>query len=187
MKQTALFVVAIVVLATGAALASDLVAAERDVYVDQTPFWVDGQEYVNQAAFILSGRRCGTYQPDEATLEIVELTLNMVRENPSWFAPEAGVNCTKHPNHPQCQGGGGGGGGFTPVQVPVAFHVIHDGNQGYLSNGDINAQMNVLNNAYAGTGFSFAQPSVDYLDDYCMFEFTPDQDVRVQNSWLAYR
>jgi len=60
-------------------------------------------------------------------------------------------------------GGGGGGGGTGTVLPPngsitvnVYFHVITDGaGNGILSSGEINAQMNVLNSAFANTPYTF--------------------------------
>jgi len=67
----------------------------------------------------------------------------------------------------------GSGGGttdcssFNPpsINIPVAIHVITNGSQGQLTNGEINAQMNVLNNAYANTGFSFSIDFVEYVNN----------------------
>ena len=45
--------------------------------------------------------------------------------------------------------------------IPVAFHVItKDGTQGNLSNAAINAQIDALNDGYAGTGFQFELDNV---------------------------
>ena len=52
-------------------------------------------------------------------------------------------------------GGGGGGGTWTPITIPVWVHEITDGSNGNVSSQMINAQIQVLNDAYAGRGFSF--------------------------------
>lgn len=49
--------------------------------------------------------------------------------------------------------------------VNVYFHVITDGTKGNLSSTMINNQITVLNNAYAGTGFSFTLAGTDYTNN----------------------
>jgi hypothetical protein len=57
------------------------------------------------------------------------------------------------------------------VTVPVYFHVVTDGTVGLLTRAQINAQMNVLNNTFAGreggadTGFSFELKGVTRTDN----------------------
>jgi hypothetical protein len=55
----------------------------------------------------------------------------------------------------------------------VYFHVIHSGNTGKLSSSDINAQMNVLNAAYADTGWSFDLIDTTYTDNATWFAMQP--------------
>lgn len=65
----------------------------------------------------------------------------------------------------QQKGKPGGGGTFTDATIDVYWHTITDGSNGTLSSSDINAQISVLNDAYAGTGFSFSLVSVDTTDN----------------------
>lgn len=58
-------------------------------------------------------------------------------------------------------GGGGSGGSWTPITIPVRMHVITSGSTGDVSSSMINGQVSVLNNAYAGRGFSFVLAGVD--------------------------
>lgn len=61
-------------------------------------------------------------------------------------------------------GGGASAAAFAPVTIPVRFNVVYkDVGQGggYLSDERIQAQIDVLNNAYGGTGFSFALEEID--------------------------
>jgi hypothetical protein len=53
---------------------------------------------------------------------------------------------------------------FAPVTIPVRFNVVYKDNGqggGYLSDERIAAQIEVLNDAYAGTGFSFALEEIN--------------------------
>ena len=77
--------------------------------VSDNPFFFGGVDWASQADYVKSGRRCATHPPDQDTMDMVEATLQWVRDNPQAYAK--GVDCTRKPNHPQCQGGGGGGGG----------------------------------------------------------------------------
>ncbi|MEO5628278.1 MAG: zinc metalloprotease [Thermomonas sp.] len=62
--------------------------------------------------------------------------------------------------------GGGGGAGdppapWSPITIPVRVHVITSGSIGDVSKRMISSQITVLNNAYAGRGFSFVLAGVD--------------------------
>ncbi len=90
------------------------------------------------------------------------------------FLASADLSQKKGGGHGGPGGGGGGGGGgdgtvVTGGTVNVHFHVIHDGANGNLSAGDIDAQINVLNAAYADTGWGFNLVSTDYTDNATWF------------------
>jgi hypothetical protein len=63
--------------------------------------------------------------------------------------------------------------------VPVYFHVVTDGTTGALTDAQIAAQIQVLNNTYAGgeggakTGFSFTLAGVDRTDNAAWFYANP--------------
>lgn len=93
----------------------------------------DGTVFVNQRAFVESGLRCGfRHDPDSE----------------------------KGPNGDKGKPGGGGGGvdcsNFSATTINVYFHVItNTSGQGAPTQAQINAQISVLNAAYAGSGFNF--------------------------------
>ncbi len=55
------------------------------------------------------------------------------------------------------------------IVIPVAFHVMHNGDDGLLTQEDIDAQISVMNEAYQGTGFQFSLAQVDFTDDPVWF------------------
>ena len=106
---------------------------------NETPFIWKGVEYINQQTFIESGRRCSTIHPDEMESAAIERDLREWKN--AHFSAEA-----------------------TGGVIKVYFHVIRKGTG--ISNGDIpdsmiQSQMNVLNHAYASTGWSFQLAAID--------------------------
>ena len=53
--------------------------------------------------------------------------------------------------------------------IDVAFHVVHDGNNGLISQQMIDDQIQVLNNSYGTYGYSFNLASVDFTDNATWF------------------
>lgn len=107
--------------------------------LDNVPFVWKGTEYVNQEAFIQTGRRCATIHPDEMEADAINANVRKFMKS-----------------HLFSQATGG--------TIHVYFHVVRKGTG--ISNGDvpdsmINAQINVLNAAYAPWGWSFTLVSVD--------------------------
>jgi hypothetical protein len=114
-------------------------------------------------------RTCGTRNP--SALEKQKVNDHLARKG----------LLKKPAGKPGNSGGGGddtGGGGVTlpeTVTIKVFFHVIHDGSKGMLSQADLDAQLDVLNTAYAGntggfkTRFQFVQAAVDFTDNAYWF------------------
>ena len=122
--------------AAGAAFAADepLTREQAAAAAVEKPFNLCGQEWVNQEAFIRSGRRCGSdVQPFEALL--MEQDFRRPQGERSWFDENA-----------------------TGGTINVYFHVIRRGTG--IANGDvpqsqITNQIAVLNAAFAPWGWSF--------------------------------
>lgn len=154
----------------------------------------NGQSFVSKQAFRdhikRHNLRCGQLELNQAEMDRVELDIAFAMEDLQYrgvFSKAKNGNGNGNGGGGNDGGGsdGGGDGGGTPptnISIPVAFHVIHDGNTGNLSSGDINGQMNVLNQAFAGTGFSFTLASVDYTDNASWFNMgfntTAERDAK---------
>jgi hypothetical protein len=112
----------------------------------------DGTHYVSQQDFVERGLRCGTREADD-----VERSVSLAGRGP------------------------GGGGGTPPLPWPgttqtvrVYVHVIHSASgQGGATNGQITQQINVLNGAFAGTGFQFDLASTDHTFNDAWFAVAP--------------
>ena len=109
--------------------------------------------------------RCGTRQPSELeSLLREEHFLNM----------KAGLNRGK-------PGGGGGGTATFPVTVNVYVHVIRDANgAGDVTDQKIASQLSVLNNAYAGDGFSFTLAATDRTNNSTWYTAQPSTTAESQ-------
>ncbi len=139
------------------------------VQVEETGFTINGVEYVDQEAFIRAGNRCSTPRLTPEEMASIESHVDQFLEETDYYLyHEAGYLVGDRKGK---KGGNGNGGNdcgtFNPpnIVIPVAFHVITNGSQGNVSNNQINQQINVLNQAYSGSGFSFSLASVDYTDN----------------------
>jgi hypothetical protein len=107
------------------------------------PFILNGHAWKSQQAFVDSGARCPTKHPDE--IGMAEIDQEVARR----LSARAQLGETSN---------------ATGGVINVYFHVLRRGSG--VANGDIptsqiNAQMNVLNSAFAGTGWSFQLAAVD--------------------------
>jgi hypothetical protein len=136
-----------------------VVEAKDDAASRQGPFVFGGVEWNDQQAFIDSGRRCHTRPVDE--IEMAEIEKEIARR----LAARQEFGQTEN---------------ATGGTINVYFHVIRRGTG--VANGDIpmsqiTAQMNVLNAAFASTGWSFNLVQVDRTTNATWYTMAPDSSA----------
>jgi hypothetical protein len=102
-------------------------------------FSFNGVNFENQRAFVESGRRCATAEPSVFQRRLVAAVQGQFRAQNAQFRA-ADVT----------------------VEVPIVFHVIHNGNEGKVAEGRIDAQVAVLNAAYSPFKISFKKADLKY-------------------------
>jgi len=113
------------------------------------PFTLAGETYDSQQAFVESGKRCG----NDLTIDQVD---EMVRADAAYHATHKGVTQT---------------GGVIDVHV----HVIYNPTtlQGDIPQSQVDDQIDVLNDAYLSTGWSFNLVSTDFTGNKSYFGMSP--------------
>jgi Pregnancy-associated plasma protein-A len=128
----------------------------------QVPFHFNGKTWKSQQAFIDAGLRCAARRVDDIEAAEIERFVGRRRaERPDLFAAAAAAGTT----------------------IDVYFHVINRGTG--LANGDIpqsqiNAQIDVLDDAFAAAGFDFRLVSVDRTTNASWFSMTPGSAAEAQ-------
>ena len=136
-----------------AALVATTLATQGSAQSDDAPpFVFDGTSFVDQQAFVKSGRRCGAPLLDADDMAAID---KEVASHMASLAPEMNVT-----------------GGVINVYV----HVINRG--AGLANGDVPdsqivSQINVLNAAYAPYGWSFNLVSVNRTTNSAWYTMSP--------------
>jgi hypothetical protein len=171
------------------ALAAVSVAAPGDVSTDRKPFVVGSHSWESEQAFIDSGARCATLPLQAAEAARVEREIApiikarlLARSQGLAYKPSGSPGSEK--GGPGSGGGGGGGGVSTDPggtvnlddkTISVYFHVIADGQNtpGDIPQASIDAQIQVLNGAFAATGWNFTLASVDRTYNSAWFKMTP--------------
>ena len=161
-------------LALGAGM---IVAAGAAVAQDKTngrPFWVGDHAWPNRQAFIDSGARC-------ATKPLGDLERAQVEEKIGPFMA-ARAQALRQPGTDGKPGGGGGGGvSVTGGVVNVYVHVItSSAGVGAVTDARIADQINVLNAAYATTGWSFSLKGTDRTVNSTWSTMTPGSTAESQ-------
>ena len=113
---------------------------------DQRPFVMNGHSFISQESFIAAGHRCATPHVDEDRVAEIDKFM---------LANRGGPGRSSKPGDPVAAAATGG-------VIKVYLHIITDtAGHGGLTQSQVNAQMQVLNDAYAGTGWSFNLLTVD--------------------------
>ncbi len=108
---------------------------------DDAPFTIAGRTYPSKAAFLAAGGRCQTRMPDLNMQGAIQRRLE------SFLARQAGSENTRATGGESSSGARAAGS----VTINVYFHVITDtSGRGDLSPTQIQRQIDVLNNAFAG-------------------------------------
>ncbi|MGH6833005.1 MAG: hypothetical protein ACRECM_08295, partial [Methyloceanibacter sp.] len=64
--------------------------------------------------------------------------------------------------------------------IPVRFHIIHQGSQGYLPDRQLKAQVALLNRAYAPASIQFKIADVNLHENASWFTHEPGSDAEVE-------
>lgn len=135
-------------------LEEEALAAED--MVDAEPFVFEGMTFASQREFVESGRRCGSHVSDSEQARM-EADFQTHLQNSTQK-----VNVT---------------GGV----ISVYWHTItNTSGQGALTSQQIQAQMDVLNAAYAATGWSFSLVSTDVTANNTWYTMTPGSTAESQ-------
>jgi pregnancy-associated plasma protein-A len=138
-------------IALAAAMGLPAFAAAQEASAERA-FVFGGVSYVNQRAFVESGRRCGTVQPDAEAMREIDAEVDA-------FIRARGV-----------------GAEATGGTINVYFHVINNGSgsaNGNISDAQIADQIEVLNDAYAAEGWSFNLVGVDRTTNATWYTLGP--------------
>jgi hypothetical protein len=146
-------------MALAVALSLPAYAAGQEATAERA-FVFGGVSWVNQKAFIDSGRRCGTLQPDAEAIAAIDA------EADAFILERGGVE-------PSATGG----------TIDVYFHVINRGSG--IANGDVPDsqildQIAVLNAAYASRGWSFNLVSIDRTTQATWYTMGPGTSAERQ-------
>jgi hypothetical protein len=138
------------------------------------PFWLDGQRWPNQRAYVESGARCAT--PPAAGLSSStgpEESVAFVSTSHGTLGPVAPdvKPGGQIPNKPVVTGG----------VIDVHFHIIDDGSgEGLVSDATLASQIAVMNLAFATTGWSFQQLSKSVTVNANWYSHCPNSLAEIQ-------
>jgi hypothetical protein len=158
---------AVLISSSGAAVAQDR--------ANGRPFWVGDHSWPSQQAFVDSGARCATKPLSDFDRATIEEKIG------PFIAARAQLMRDANANKGKPGGGGGGGTTVTGGVIDVYVHVIRSSSgAGDVSDTRINRQMNVLNAAYASTGWSFNLVATTRTNNDSWYTMTPGSTAESQ-------
>jgi hypothetical protein len=123
---------------------------------DEEGFRVGDASFASQADFIAAGKRCSTQTPTSFEVDLIENEIAEIKE---------AINGHK-----------------MATTINVYWHVIHDGANGDIPVAWINDSLSVLNNAYAGTGYSFSTAGIDYTDNASWYTMSGSAETAAKSA-----
>ncbi len=109
---------------------------------------LDDREFPNQQVFAAEGRRCGTpvlNSFQKARIRSHRAALALTNADPSTAGP---------------------------ITIPVLFHVIHEGARGQLTDAEIQAQLDVMNQSFNVHNVTFTMAGADRTDNPTWYRMT---------------
>ncbi len=154
---------------------------KRTVHSQRTGFLINGVHYDDRDAFVKRGARCSAPRLHPEEMIAVERYVDRALEGSGFdrFYDAAMAPGKKRRSRDRLDEAADAlvspCDGFNPphVVIPVAFHVIVDGDRGKAPVGRLNRQLSALNRAFSDTGFSFVIASVDYTDNASWYAMRP--------------
>lgn len=104
-----------------------------------TSAWAQNVHFMGSDGNIVRGERCATPEPTPAEKALVQQQVELWSQDNFLFKAE--------------------------TVIPIAFHVVYYGSTGNIPEQWIDDQIDVLNAAYQGTGFSFTLASIDRTEN----------------------
>ncbi len=121
-----------------------------------TSAWAQNVHFMGPDGDIVRGERCATPEPTPAEKALVQQQVGLWMQDNFLFK--------------------------TTTVVPIAFHVVHYGSSGDIPDQWIYDQIDVLNAAYQGTGFSFTLASIDRTDNRRWYTGCYRQDRKMKQA-----
>lgn len=151
---------------------SALVIAQKEDKGESQEFVFKGKVYSSQEAFIHAGHRCQQPVLEEYQMEAMEMEVQAWLQETGYalYGGDASLLDDGDPTRRsprRCRN-------FNPptIVIPVAWHIITDGNRGQISNQTIQAQLQVMNDAFQGSGFFFVTDSIERVNNRSWYNMT---------------